>query len=215
MVFSSPTFLYYFLPITLIAYFLTPMPKGSPRLRNLTLLIASLIFYAWGEPRYVFLMMAQCVAAWGFSLLIEKNRDTKVAKAYMLISVAVSLSGLIYFKYANFFLTNINNVTGSNMQLIRMVMPIGISFYTFQLISYIVDLYRSKIEIQRNLLDFSTYVASFPQLIAGRTAMWQALLKAAYTAGRGLPWVRGDLSSVLAKKCCLRIFLVNWLRFSN
>ena len=167
MVFSSPSFLYYFLPITLILYFLTPMPKGSPRLRNLTLLIASLVFYAWGEPRYVFLMIAQCIAAWGFSFLIVKYRDTKAVKPIMLLSIAVSASGLLFFKYANFFISNVNNLTGGNIQLIRLLMPIGISFYTFQLISYTIDLYREKIEIQRNLLDFSTYTASFPQLIAG------------------------------------------------
>jgi len=167
VIFSSLTFLYYFLPITLIVYFLTPMPKGSPRLRNLTLLVASLVFYAWGEPRYVFLMVAQCAAAWGFSFLINKYSGRKVAMAFMLISIAVSLSGLIYFKYANFFITNINNITGADIQLIRLLMPIGVSFYTFQLVSYSVDLYKRKIEIQRNILDFSTYVALFPQLIAG------------------------------------------------
>ena len=167
MIFSSPTFLYYFLPVTLIVYFVVPMPKGSLRLRNLTLLVVSLVFYAWGEPRYVFLMVAQCVAAWGFSLLIVKYRSQKSATALMLISVAVSLSGLLYFKYANFFITNINNIAGAGIPLIKMLMPIGVSFYTFQLISYTVDLYKGQIEVQRNVLDFSTYVALFPQLIAG------------------------------------------------
>jgi len=151
----------------LILYFLTPTYKGSPRLRNLTLLLASLVFYAWGEPRYVLLMVVQCIAAWGFSLLIVKFDGQKPAKVFMLISIAVSLTGLIYFKYANFFISNINNLTGSSLPLIRLLMPIGISFYTFQLVSYTLDLYWKKIEVQRSLLDFSTYVASFPQLIAG------------------------------------------------
>jgi len=167
VIFSSLTFLYYFLPITLVVYFLTPMPKGSPRLRNLALLVASLVFYAWGEPRYVFLMVAQCVAAWGFSFLINKYSGRKAAKAFMLVSIAVSLSGLIYFKYANFFVTNINNITGAEIGLVKLLMPIGVSFYTFQFVSYTVDLYNGKIGIQRNILDFSTYVALFPQLIAG------------------------------------------------
>ena len=167
MVFSSPTFLYYFLPITLIVYFLTPMPKGSPRLRNLTLLVASLVFYAWGEPRYVFLMIAQCLFAWGFSLLIDKYRGKRAATVFMLISILVSLSGLIFFKYANFFITNVNNISGSSISVIRLLMPIGVSFYTFQFVSYTLDLYKQQIEVQRNILDFSTYVASFPQLIAG------------------------------------------------
>jgi len=178
MVFSSPSFLYYFLPATLILYFITPMPKGSPRLRNITLLAASLLFYAWGEPRYVFLMIAQCIFAWGFSLLIEKHRGTKASKILMLVSLAVSLSGLIYFKYANFFISNVNNLTNSNIPLIRMLMPIGISFYTFQLLSYTIDLYKGQIEIQRNVLDFSTYVASFPQLIAGPIVRYADVAKA-------------------------------------
>ncbi|MCL2391470.1 MAG: MBOAT family protein [Oscillospiraceae bacterium] len=167
MVFSNPSFLYYFLPITLVLYFITPMPKGSPRLRNVTLLVMSLVFYAWGEPRYVFLMIAQCVFAWGLSLLIDKNKGQKAAKVFMLISVVISLSGLVYFKYANFFISNVNNFTNSNIPLVGLIMPIGISFYTFQLISYTVDLYKGQIVVQRNILDFSTYVASFPQLIAG------------------------------------------------
>ena len=167
MVFSSPTFLYYFLPITLIVYFLTPMPKGSPRLRNLALLLASLVFYAWGEPRYVFLMIAQCVAAWGLSIPVEKYRGKKASGAIMLLSIIVSFSGLIYFKYANFFITNINTAISGDIPLIKLLMPIGVSFYTFQLVSYTVDLYKGQIEIQRNVLDFSTYVALFPQLIAG------------------------------------------------
>jgi len=167
VVFSSPTFLYYFLPITLILYFIVPMPKGSPRLRNLVLLITSLVFYAWGEPRYVFLMIAQCVLAWGFSLLIDKYHGKKAAKALMIVSVIISFSGLVFFKYANFFITNVNNIAGSGIPLIRLLMPIGISFYTFQLVSYTIDLYRRDIEVQRNVFDFSTYIALFPALIAG------------------------------------------------
>jgi len=123
-------------------------------------------------------MIVQCIFAWVFILLIEKYRDKKVSKVYMLISVAVSLSGLIYFKYTNFFITNINNAVGSNIPLINMLMPIGISFYTFQLLSYTVDLYKGQIEIQRNVLDFSTYVASFPQLIAGPIVRYTDVAKA-------------------------------------
>jgi len=180
--------LYYFLPITLVLYFLTPTPKGSPRLRNITLLVASLVFYAWGEPRYVFLMVAQCIFAWGFSLLITRYRGQKAAKALMLASIAVSLSGLLFFKYANFFISNINNLTGGDIPLVGLLMPIGISFYTFQLVSYTVDLYRGQIEVQRNVLDFSTYVASFPQLIAGPIVRYSDVAKA--LAGRGHTWPR-------------------------
>jgi len=169
------------------------MPKGSPRLRNVTLLVMSLVFYAWGEPRYVFLMVAQCIFAWGFSLLIEKYRESKAAKVYMLLSIAVSLSGLIYFKYANFFISNINNFTNSNISLIGLLMPIGISFYTFQLVSYTLDLYRGQIEVQRNVLDFSTYVASFPQLIAGPIVRYADVAQA--LSGRVHTWARFAMGS--------------------
>ena len=165
MVFSKAEFLYYFLPITLLVYYLTPMPGGSTRYRNLTLLLASLVFYAWGEPKYVFLMAAQCASAWVFGLLIHRYRAK--SKALMLLSVALSLSGLLFFKYANFFLTNVNHVTGAGLPLLRLMLPIGISFYTFQTMSYTIDLYRGNVEVQRNLFDFSTYVVFFPQLIAG------------------------------------------------
>jgi len=154
------------------------MPRGSPRLRNVTLLVASLVFYAWGEPKYVFLMVAQCIFAWGFSLLIERTRGQTAAKIFMLLSICVSLSGLLYFKYANFFISNVNNFTNSNMRLIGLLMPIGISFYTFQLVSYTIDLYRGQIKIQRNVLDFSTYVASFPQLIAGPIVRYSDIAEA-------------------------------------
>jgi len=167
MVFSSPSFLYYFLPVTLILYFLVPMPKGSPRLRNLTLLVMSLIFYAWGEPKYVFLMVIQCVAAWVFGLLIVKYRGQKASKVFLLISVIISVSVLFFFKYANFFISNINKLAGSRIPLVDFLMPIGISFYTFQILSYLIDLYRGNTEVQRNVISFSTYVALFPQLIAG------------------------------------------------
>jgi len=177
MVFSSPTFLYYFLPITMIVYFIMPMPKGSPRLRNLTLLVASLVFYAWGEPKYVFLMVAQCVVAWFFSLLIDKYRGQRASKVYMLISIIISFSGLVFFKYANFFISNINNIAGSNLPLVGLLMPIGVSFYTFQLVSYTLDLYKGDIALQRNVFDVSTYVALFPQLIAGPIVLYSHVEK--------------------------------------
>jgi len=167
MLFSSVTFLYWFLPVTLILYFLTPMPKGSPRLRNIVLLTASIVFYMWGEPRYIVLMAAQCVSAWGFGLLIDKFRGKKASKVFMIVSAVISFSGLIFFKYANFFITNVNGAFKSDIPLIKLLMPIGISFYTFQIVSYTFDLYKGETEVQRNVLDFSTYVTLFPQLIAG------------------------------------------------
>ena len=157
MLFSSIPFLYYFLPLVLAVYFLTPA-----RFRNAVLLLASLIFYAWGEPKYVLLMLASILSG----LLQERYRGQKGAKLVCGLSVAVSLSFLLYFKYADFFLENFNAATGLGVPLLRIALPIGISFYTFQIISYTVDVYRGE-PAQKNLIHLAAYVAMFPQLIAG------------------------------------------------
>lgn len=156
MLFSSISFLYYFLPLTVGGYFLCPK-----RARNLVLLLASLVFYGWGEPKYVLLMGLSIVLTYGFGLLMEKRK-----KLFCILSVAVSLSFLLYFKYADFFIENFNMAIGLNIPLLRIVLPIGVSFYTFQLVSYAIDVYRGE-PAQRNLLDLALYVAMFPQLIAG------------------------------------------------
>lgn len=161
MLFSSIPFLYYFLPLVLAVYFLTPA-----RFRNAVLLLASLIFYAWGEPKYVLLMLASILSGYGFGLLQERYRGQKGAKLVCGLSVAVSLSFLLYFKYADFFLENFNAATGLGVPLLRIALPIGISFYTFQIISYTVDVYRGE-PAQKNLIHLAAYVAMFPQLIAG------------------------------------------------
>ena len=161
MLFSSIPFLYYFLPLVLAVYFLTPA-----RFRNAVLLLASLIFYAWGEPKYVLLMLASILSGYGFGLLQERYRGQKGAKLVCGLSVAVSLSFLLYFKYAAFFLENFNAATGLGVPLLRIALPIGISFYTFQIISYTVDVYRGE-PAQKNLIHLAAYVAMFPQLIAG------------------------------------------------
>ena len=161
MLFSSIPFLYYFLPLVLAVYFLTPA-----RFRNAVLLLASLIFYAWGEPKYVLLMLASILSGYGFGLLQERYRGQKGAKLICGLSVAVSLSFLLYFKYADFFLENFNAATGLGVPLLRIALPIGISFYTFQIISYTVDVYRGE-PAQKNLIHLAAYVAMFPQLIAG------------------------------------------------
>ena len=161
MLFSSVPFLYYFLPLVLAVYFLTPA-----RFRNAVLLLASLIFYAWGEPKYVLLMLASILSGYGFGLLQERYRGQKGAKLVCGLSVAVSLSFLLYFKYADFFLENFNAATGLGVPLLRIALPIGISFYTFQIISYTVDVYRGE-PAQKNLNHLAAYVAMFPQLIAG------------------------------------------------
>ena len=161
MLFSSIPFLYYFLPLVLAVYFLTPA-----RFRNAVLLLASLIFYAWGEPKYVLLMLASILSGYGFGLLQERYRGQKGAKLVCGLSVAVSLSFLLYFKYADFFLENFNAATGLGVPLLRIALPIGISFYTFQIISYTVDVYRGE-PAQKNLIHLAAYVAMVPQLIAG------------------------------------------------
>lgn len=161
------TFLYYFLPAVLALYFITPTPKGSPGFRNLVLLTVSLVFYAWGEPVYVLLMAAQCVSAWAFGLLTDRLRGRPAARVTTAASVVVSLSGLIFFKYTDFFIKNVNGIFGSEIGLFGYALPLGISFYTFQIISYTVDLYRGTVGVRRSLPDFSAYVTLFPQLIAG------------------------------------------------
>ena len=161
MLFSSITFLYYFLPIVFIVYFIVPKSW-----KNAVLLISSLFFYAWGEPKYVILMVISIFLGYLFGLLIERHRGQTAGRIWMILSVAVSLSFLVYFKYADFFIGNFNALFGRDVPLLQIVLPIGISFYTFQLISYTVDVYRGE-SAQKNFLHMATYIAMFPQLIAG------------------------------------------------
>ena len=162
MLFSSIPFLYYFLPLVLITYFAAPK-----KLKNSVLFVFSLVFYAWGEPIYVFLMAASITLAWAFGLLMEKAKTQKAKKAFMIISVIISFSFLCYFKYADFFISNFNAATGLSIPLLRLALPVGISFYTFQIASYTIDVYRGDAKAKRNIIDFGTYVVLFPQLIAG------------------------------------------------
>lgn len=161
MLFSSIPFLYYFLPVVLAVYFLVP-----PRLRNSVLLCSSLLFYGWGEPKYVLLMAVSILSGYGFGLLLEHYRNRPAAKVCCICSVAVSLGFLLYFKYADFFLENFNSVTGLDLPLLEIALPVGISFYTFQIISYTVDVYRGE-PAQRNFIHLAAYISMFPQLIAG------------------------------------------------
>ena len=162
MLFSSVPFLFYFLPAALLLYFAVPRP-----LKNAVLLLASLFFYAWGEPRYVVLMLISIVQGYVFGLLIEKYRGWKAAKLFLSLSVLVSLGLLAYFKYADFFLSSVNAVAGLSLPLLKLSLPIGISFYTFQVLSYVIDVYRGTTAAQRNFIDLAAYVSLFPQLIAG------------------------------------------------
>lgn len=163
MLFSSIPFLFWFLPSVLILYAAAP---GS--LKNTVLLLSSLFFYGWGEPRYVIWMMLAILMAYIFGLLIERYQSVpKLARLFLALSVSSSLLMLGYFKYADFFIRNVNAVTGCSISLLNITLPIGISFYTFQILSYTVDVYRQDVKAQRNPIDLATYVALFPQLIAG------------------------------------------------
>ena len=161
MLFSSAAFLYSFLPLTIAVYFLMPR-----RLKNAALLLMSLIFYAWGEPRYVVLMVLSITQGYIFARLIGKSRGTKKAKAYLIISLVLSLGMLGVFKYANFFAESFAAVFGLKIAALNIALPIGISFYTFQILSYVVDVYRGT-PAQKNIINFAAYVSMFPQLIAG------------------------------------------------
>ena len=159
MVFSSLLFLYAFLPVCLLLYFLVPGLKG----KNIVLLCASLVFYAWGEPVYVFLMLAVAALNWGFGLLLEKRPE----KLWLALCVALNLASLVVFKYAGFLVENCNALFGAAFRAPQISLPIGISFYTFQALSYSVDVYRKDVGVQRSYWKFLLYVSMFPQLIAG------------------------------------------------
>ena len=163
MLFSSIPFLYYFLPLVLAVYFL--VPRG---LKNAVLFASSLLFYAWGEPRFCLFMLLSILQGYVFGRLIEKNAENrKWSKIFLTASVLLSLGLLGYCKYADFFISSLNAVTGLSLKLLRVALPIGISFYTFQNLSYVVDVYRGDVPAQKSFLKLGTYIAMFPQLIAG------------------------------------------------
>lgn len=160
MVFSSLLFLFVFLPCTLIVYFLVPA-----RAQNVILLLFSILFYAWGEPVYVFLMLFSCVFNYVSGLDIAA--DERHAKPKLIFALVVNIFMLGFFKYWGFFLGSINDIFGIHIPYHDLPLPIGISFFTFQAMSYLIDVYRGEVEPNRNIIDFSLYIAMFPQLIAG------------------------------------------------
>ncbi len=168
MVFASITFLYYFLPIFLILYFIVPK-----KYKNIVLLIFSFIFYFYGEPKYILLMLLEVLFAYFMTLSLEKNKS----KSLLTVIISFHLILLCIFKYFNFIIDNINTIFSSNITLLNIVLPIGISFYTFQIISYEVDVYKGKIKASKNLLEFMTYVFLFPQLIAGPIVRYESVNK--------------------------------------
>lgn len=162
MVFSSITFLFYFLPIVLIIYYLIPN-----KYKNIVLLISSFIFYFYGEPKNIYIMILSILATYIFGILIDKYKKTKYSKIFLILSIFINIGLLIYFKYADFIIKNVNLWLSNKIDLIHVILPIGISFYTFQLISYIVDVYRGEAKVQKNIIKLATYISLFPQLIAG------------------------------------------------
>lgn len=173
MVFSSFVFLLVFLPLVLILYYVCP-----GKLRNLVLLLASLLFYAWGEPVYVLIMLFSTVFDYTNGRLIEyfkKSNKPGKAKAALIIDVCGNLGILGFFKYTDFLIGSINSVTGAGLSLLYIALPIGISFYTFQTMSYTIDVYRDVVPAQKNILDFATYVVLFPQLIAGPIVQYKTI----------------------------------------
>ncbi len=162
MLFSSIPFLYYFLPITVILYLIVPKC-----LKNTVLMLVSFIFYAWGEPKYVVIMIAAVIASYVFGILTERDRNNGRSKLWLILALFVGFGMLCYFKYVDFFITNFNAVTGMSVPLLKIALPIGISFYTFQLTSYNIDVYRGDTKAQKNPVDLAAYISFFPQLIAG------------------------------------------------
>ncbi len=162
MVFSSIPFLYAFLPAVLLCYFITPK-----KLKNVCLLIFSFFFYWWGEPKYALLMLFTITFCYFAGLLVQGRKGTKAGKIILGVSVAVPLLLLGVFKYADFFIGTANTLTGADIPFLKLALPIGISFYTFQALSYVVDVYREDAEVQKNWISLATYVVLFPQLIAG------------------------------------------------
>ena len=173
MIFSSLLFLFRFLPAVLLLYFLAPKPA-----RNFVLLLVSLVFYAWGEPVYVLLMIASILISWLGGLAVDHYHclgEEKKAKISLIISVGLGLSFLGFFKYTDFLLDTINHIADSEIPLLELALPIGISFYTFQTISYIIDVYRGNAKVQKNIISYGAYVTMFPQLIAGPIVQYKTI----------------------------------------
>lgn len=168
MLFTSISFLYYFLPIVIVFYFIVPK-----KLKNIVLFISSMIFYFYGEPRYIFLMLAEILIAYIGAILIDKYKK----KSLLVLTVSIHIGLLCIFKYTDFFIQNINDLLNLNFSLLEIALPIGISFYTFQILSYVIDVYKGKVNVQKSFLKLATYVSLFPQLIAGPIVRYETIEK--------------------------------------
>ena len=168
MLFTSISFLYYFLPIVIILYFIVPK-----KFKNFILFVSSIFFYFCGEPIYTFLMIGEIFIAYVGARYLEKHRK----KSILVSLLAIHIGALGLFKYSDFTINNINQIFGSKIPLLKLALPIGISFYTFQIISYVVDVYRGKVKAQKSFLKLATYVSLFPQLIAGPIVRYETIEK--------------------------------------
>ena len=201
MLFSSVPFLFYFLPCVLILYFLVPR-----QLKNGVLLLASLVFYGWGEPRYLVLMLVSVAQGYVFGRLIERHAErARLKRLWLTLSVVLSLGMLGYFKYADFFIANFNAVTGMSLPLLRIALPIGISFYTFQILSYVIDVYRGDVPAQRNVIDLRSRKHSIGKAALGLRRFTAGLAKKILIAN-----VLGELVSVF-KGSAEQSVLFTWL----
>ena len=186
MVFSSLLFIFYFLPAALGLYYLAPR-----RYKNLVLFLCSLFFYAWGEPVYIVLMLFSAAVDYSAGRLMGKYNGNKAVRRWCLTaSVLVNLSLLGFFKYADFLIANLNFLLGSRIAPLNLPLPIGISFYTFQTMSYTIDVYRGQTDVQKDFIAFAAYVSLFPQLIAGPIVRYSTVAHQPGSAGRRrkLPW---------------------------
>lgn len=173
MVFSSLLFLFRFLPAVLLLYYIAPR-----KIRNLVLFLFSLLFYAWGEPKYVFLMLFSITMDFFMGQMVAKSKarnNRKAAKRFLTISIVVNLSILAFFKYADFIIGTINSVAGLSLPMLSIPLPIGISFFTFQTMSYVIDVYKGATKVQKNWVNYGTYVSMFPQLIAGPIVQYKTI----------------------------------------
>ena len=162
MLFSSLTFLFMFLPILIVVYYIS-----SDKLKNYILLLASLIFYSWGEPKYIIIMLVSIIFNYLIALLIGNNKKKNIRRLLLVIAIIFNIGMLFSFKYINFFIDNINSIFNLSIGGVNVSLPIGISFYTFQILSYVIDVFRKEVKVQKNIFYLGTYISFFPQLIAG------------------------------------------------
>ena len=174
MLFSSTIFLFGFLPMVLFIYYV--LLRKTKKLKNFFLLFSSIIFYAWGEPKFVLILILSIVINWLFGLKVDKYRENKkISRLILILMLICNLSILVIFKYLGFLVTNVNHIFNINVNVPQIALPIGISFFTFQAISYVIDVYRKNGKAQKNVLNVGLYLAFFPQLIAGPIVRYETI----------------------------------------